>query len=189
LTPLEQAIQQKREKTMIDPEAMKLMGRGIPTPGQPEMKFDLVIDQDGKKIALQHNTTARFSQDALNQLAEFINARDQIFLPWQMINVLILQNAWHIKKNKQIRDFTDEEMLEHLQDEVAELAKAPKDINEAADILVILYHLAIRNGWTLKDLSDAAQKKIVQRFSFRSPAERAGEEELGELFDDGNNRK
>ena len=172
---------------MIDKDALNAMrmNMGVPQIGQPVTKA-MVVEMGNEKVALALVRAEVLGDNALNQLAEFVAARDKVFLPWQMINVLRAQNAWHISTNTRVRDFTSDDMMAGLLNEVYEFNDAPTDILEAADVLVMLYHICIRNGWTLTMLSEAAEKKISERFSFADPSQRAGEEELGELFDDGN---
>ena len=57
---------------------------------------------------------------------------------------------------------TDSSICEHLKREAQELADKPSDVEEAADCILLIFHLAHRRGW---DLGKAIREKSAKNKS------------------------
>jgi len=88
------------------------------------------------------------------------------------VHRLVVANAKHIKSGNRLQGLSDAEIFNHLHCEVAELAKAPEDIDEMGDILCIVYHLAHRRGWSTKRMEEAAIRKLAARFEIEEEGEK-----------------
>lgn len=79
------------------------------------------------------------------------------------IKTLIERNAIH-RKGFCLQDVTLPEVLVHAQEELQELAAAPDDPTEMADLLAILFHYSIQQGWTPEFLQSLIIEKLDLRF-------------------------
>ena len=85
---------------------------------------------------------------------------------WQDIALLRKFNAYHLRRKFYLKDQPVETMIEHLRDEVQELAEEPRDILEVADCLNLIFNIAQANGFTEEQLVKAAREKLELRFTF-----------------------
>ena len=83
---------------------------------------------------------------------------------WKEIERLVKADARHKKKGKRLSSLTDVQILTHAAEEVVELAAAPDDARELADILAIAIHYAVKHGWSQKYLEELVLKKLRERF-------------------------
>lgn len=82
---------------------------------------------------------------------------------WREVSALCAANAVH-RKGFRLNDVTRGGMLKHLAEEVIELTLV-NDIEEAGDILAILFHLMQRSGWSLDTVGEVARRKLRARFT------------------------
>lgn len=79
------------------------------------------------------------------------------------IKSLIRRDAVHNRKNFKLADVTLEFILSQAQAEFDELKDAPDDESEMADLLGILVHYCIKQGWTM----DLIESKIIEKLELR----------------------
>lgn len=82
---------------------------------------------------------------------------------WTQIEVLRARNARH-RRGWRMQDATVEMAVTDLHREMVELADAPDDMDELADVIVVAFHYAQIQGWTRADLVRAAMDKLAERF-------------------------
>lgn len=91
------------------------------------------------------------------------------------VQALVDRGAIHVRSGKGVNDTSDDLLLCLLYREVAELdtARMPhrqaSELDEAGDVLTVLMRLAIRRGWTLEAIEQAALRKL--RLRYRIPRE------------------
>lgn len=83
---------------------------------------------------------------------------------WQVIEQLVRDNAKH-RKGFRLADVSRDHILSSARDELTELQQAPYDITELGDLVSILIHYAIKNGWTQEALEQAMLDKLKIRFA------------------------
>jgi hypothetical protein len=83
---------------------------------------------------------------------------------WKKIDGMIKRNAKHLRKDFKLGEVDFPSMLQHVKDELAELETSPDDPNEMADILGILIHYSIKQGWTMELLEHLLVEKLNLRF-------------------------
>lgn len=100
-----------------------------------------------------------------NQTIQRLKQGESLIDAWQEVLDLVEKNAYHRKKGWQLQDVHPLEMLEGLQEELTELCDAPDDINEAADMMGIMFNYFQAKGWSLNEVGHALCKKLDARFT------------------------
>lgn len=85
--------------------------------------------------------------------------------PEEIVPQLINGEAWHRSKiikigmwaEQQFRQSTPRSIINHLKEEFEELSDDPSDVEEMADMVMLIYHLAYKQGL---DLVTAIEKKF-----------------------------
>lgn len=93
---------------------------------------------------------------------------------WKEIERLISVNAAH-RKGFNIGDVGTTFILWQAKDEFNELFNDRTNPEELADLLGVLYHYAIKSGWTLQQLEALMLAKFKQRFTEASDVKKGGE--------------
>ena len=83
---------------------------------------------------------------------------------WATLESLRKANARH-RRGWRCREATVSDALRDLQAELAELTLRPGDLDELADVLVVAFHLAMIQGWTLAQVDQAMVAKLRSRFT------------------------
>lgn len=83
---------------------------------------------------------------------------------WSKTESLITSNAKH-RKGWRTQEMDLPYLLKHATEELQELVDAPDDPTEMADLLAILFHYAIKQGWTMQFLESLMIEKMNLRFS------------------------
>ena len=85
---------------------------------------------------------------------------------WRKVESLIRNNAQH-RKGFRLQDVKPPFILEQAQGEFNELRDAPDDPTEMADLLGVLIHYSIKQGWTMELLESYMLEKFAIRFEQR----------------------
>jgi hypothetical protein len=83
---------------------------------------------------------------------------------WRKIEALIKTNARH-RRGFRLQDVELPFVLDQARGEFDELTDAPDDPSEMADLLGVLIHYSIKQGWTMEVLESYLIEKLNQRFS------------------------
>lgn len=83
---------------------------------------------------------------------------------WDKIQKLIDSNARH-RKGFRLQEVSLPFILSQSQDEMDELKDAPDDPSEMADLIGVLIHYSIKQGWSLEFLESLLIEKLDLRFS------------------------
>jgi predicted house-cleaning noncanonical NTP pyrophosphatase (MazG superfamily) len=83
---------------------------------------------------------------------------------WAEIERLIAVNARH-RKGFNIADAKPLFILAQANDELNELLESPANPDELADTLGVLFHYAIKKGWTMEFLEKLMLNKFKERFA------------------------
>jgi hypothetical protein len=83
---------------------------------------------------------------------------------WDEVERLIAENAQH-RKGFRLQEVSLDFLFNHAADELQELRDSPTDPVEFVDLLAILIHLAIRQGWTPAMLERIGVEKMQLRFA------------------------
>jgi hypothetical protein len=135
--------------------------------GLPEEVCMLAHTEDGQPFKARVVVTHAFADTAMKQMMHFVANADWFRMLFNNVTRLHERNARHIKKDEHISDWSLKDMCRHLSDEADELYKSEgKSISEAADVLLVLYGIVVRNGWFLEDLHRQAQMKLEARFAW-----------------------
>jgi hypothetical protein len=94
----------------------------------------------------------------------FIGRIDEVKRAFKKIKSLIDKNAQH-RKGFRLQEVDLELVLQHARDELDELADAPDDPTEMADLFSVLIHYSIKQGWTVEFLESLLIEKLNSRFS------------------------
>lgn len=94
---------------------------------------------------------------------------------WKKIERLIAQNAEH-RKGFRLASVQREFVLLQAGEEFQELVESPDDPYEMADLLGVLIHYAIKQGWTMEFLESLLIEKLGKRFTVASELEDKGNE-------------
>lgn len=73
-------------------------------------------------------------------------------------------NAENPRKGYKLGELTTDEVLAYAACEMFELARAPDDVSELADLLGCLFHYAQRKGWSMALIERELMRKLVLRF-------------------------
>lgn len=82
---------------------------------------------------------------------------------WKKIERMIKANVKHKRKNFRLGDAGINTVLAHAIEEFKELSFAPDDPAEMADLLGILIHYCIKQGWTI----EFVEAKIIEKLDLR----------------------
>ena len=82
---------------------------------------------------------------------------------WLEVERLIEVNAKH-RRGFYLQEVRPPFILKQATGELQELCVSPNDINELADLLGVLFHYAIKQGWTNDAIESAMLKKFKERF-------------------------
>lgn len=83
---------------------------------------------------------------------------------WYKIKSLIHSNATH-RKGFRLAEVKPPFILAQALEEFGELMESPDDPVEMADLLGVLIHYSIKQGWTLELLESYLIEKLDMRFS------------------------
>lgn len=83
---------------------------------------------------------------------------------WHKVEVLIRNNAQH-RRGFRLQEIAIPFVLEQAQLEMNELQHAPDDPAEMADLIGVLIHYSIKQGWTPELLESLLIEKLNIRFS------------------------
>ena len=83
---------------------------------------------------------------------------------WKKVQILISSNARH-RKGFRLQEVQLPFVLSQAQAEMDELKDAPDDPEEMADLIGVLIHYSIKQGWTLELLEILLIEKLNVRFS------------------------
>lgn len=83
---------------------------------------------------------------------------------WSKIELLIKANALH-SRGFRLGEVELPFVLSQAEDEFRELKDAPDDPSEMADLLGVLIHYSIKQGWTMEALESYLSEKLDLRFS------------------------
>jgi hypothetical protein len=83
---------------------------------------------------------------------------------WVEIERLIRVNARH-RRGFRIAEVEPSFILDEALAELQELRDAPCDLTELSDLLGILFHYAIKQGWSIADIEAAMLEKFAIRFT------------------------
>lgn len=75
-----------------------------------------------------------------------------LYAAWGEVERLIAVNARH-RSGVRMGEVSRGVILKHAWDELGELADAPLDPTEMADLLGVLFHYCIQQGWTMEYLA------------------------------------
>lgn len=85
---------------------------------------------------------------------------------WQEIERLIRKNARH-RKGFKIGEVQPPFIMGQAFSEFGELLRAPDDPVEMADLLGVLFHYCIKQGWSREQIQRLMLAKFAQRFSIK----------------------
>ena len=83
---------------------------------------------------------------------------------WKKIESLIRANARH-RKGFRLQEVEFPFVLDQAAEEFRELMAAPDDPQEMADLLGVLIHYSIKQGWTIEVLESYLIEKLNERFT------------------------
>jgi hypothetical protein len=83
---------------------------------------------------------------------------------WMEVRRLIRVNARH-RSGVRMAEVDDAMILAHAAAELRELAAAPDDPEELADLFGVLLHYAVKHGWTAEQLEKLMLAKFRVRFT------------------------
>lgn len=83
---------------------------------------------------------------------------------WRKIEDMIAANMEHNRKHFRLGDVNPVFVLGQAVGEMKELMDAPDDRDEMADLLGILIHYCIKQGWSMDDIEQAIIDKLDKRF-------------------------
>lgn len=83
---------------------------------------------------------------------------------WNTVAAYVKANARHLRKGYRLGEIDVEFILAAAADELQELREAPTDLNEMADVMACLIHVAQRQGWKPSQVANAIKRKLELRF-------------------------
>lgn len=83
---------------------------------------------------------------------------------WKVIEKLIKENATH-RRGFKLQSVSISFIISQARDELNELDLSPNDPTEMADLLGVLFHYSIKQGWTLEQLEKLLLQKLAERFT------------------------
>lgn len=122
----------------------------------------LEANEPGVKPALKELYTLRL---------QYRHAKGPLGEVYEILKKAVKENWWHVKRKCHLSDFWEKgPPFNAVIHELGELACSrdddpddPYDIKEMADVLIILFDMANRWGWTQKQLADAISVKLALR--------------------------
>ena len=93
---------------------------------------------------------------------------------WDAVAAYAAANAKNPRKGYRLGELTTDEILAYAACEMFELARAPGDVSEMADLLGCLFHYAQRRGWSRELIERELIRKLALRFPGALP-EKAGD--------------
>jgi hypothetical protein len=84
---------------------------------------------------------------------------------WKKIERMVREGYVHNRKHFNLSEVQPPFILGHAQDELNELKEYPDDCYELADIMGILIHYCIKQGWPMELIESTLIEKLNMRFS------------------------
>lgn len=90
--------------------------------------------------------------------------RHPLIKAWEHVAHLHEVNALHYKRGVRQQDWTKEEFIEHLKEEIQELSDSPSDIKEMADVGILWMKVVQLSGYNIGQIGEAMLFKMNHHF-------------------------